>query len=111
MTPEAIIQAQVEAYNARDLEAFIGLHSPTAQLFDLPTSTLICEGEQALRERYRKRFENTSLHAEILNRMVHGNRVIDHERITGMNPNQAVDAVAIYEIEAKKIQRVWFIFD
>ncbi|MEM9953455.1 MAG: nuclear transport factor 2 family protein [Chloroflexota bacterium] len=111
MSPQEIIQAQVEAYNARDLEAFIALHSPTAQLFDLPTGALICEGESALRARYSKRFENEALHAEILNRMVHGNRVIDHERITGMHPDCTVDAVAIYEIIDQKIQRVWFIFE
>ena len=111
MTPEEIIQQQVIAYNARDLEAFISLHSPTAQLFNLPTGELICEGEAALRERYQQRFQNENLHADIVNRIVHGNRVIDHERIRGMYPDRIVEAVAIYEIENEKIQRVWFIFD
>lgn len=111
MSPQEIIQAQIIAYNAHDLDAFIALHSPTAQLFDLPTGELICEGESALRERYAKRFENDALHAEIVNRIVHGNRVIDHERITGILPDKIVEAVAIYDIENEKIQRVWFIFD
>ncbi len=111
MSPREIIEQQIIAYNNRDLEAFIALHSPTAQLFNLPTGELICEGETALRERYAKRFENEALHAEIINRIVHGNRVIDHERITGMYPDRVVEAVAIYEIENEQIQRVWFIFD
>jgi hypothetical protein len=109
LSAEDIIKQQVEAYNNRDLEAFIALHSVTAQLFNLATGEIICEGESALRERYAKRFENETLHAEILKRIVHGNRVIDHERITGMYPDRIVEAVAIYEIEAERIQRVWFL--
>ena len=111
MSAQYIIQQQVEAYNARDLEAFIALHSPSAQLFNLTSGELICEGESALRERYARRFENEDLHAEILNRIVHGNRVIDHERITGMVPDRIVKVVAIYEVENERIQRVWFVFD
>ena len=111
MSPEEIIQAQVVAYNNRDIDAFTALHSPTAQLFNLPTGELICEGETAIRERYTQRFENPNLHAEIINRIVQGNRVIDHEKITGMVADRVVYAVAIYEIENELIQRVWFIFD
>lgn len=111
MTPEQIIQAQVEAYNQRDLDAFLALHSPTAQLFDLPTGNLIAEGAADLRERYSKRFASEDLHAEIVNRMVLGNRVIDHEHITGMQPDRTVKAIAIYEIENELIQRVWFIME
>ncbi|GAB5493302.1 MAG: nuclear transport factor 2 family protein [Phototrophicaceae bacterium] len=111
MSPEEIIQAQVVAYNNRDIEAFTALHSPTAQLFNLPTGELICEGANSIRERYSKRFENPNLHAEIINRIVHGSRVIDHEHITGMTPERVVQAVAIYEVENELIQRVWFIFD
>lgn len=111
MSPEEIIQAQVIAYNKRDIEAFTALHSPTAQLFNLPTGELICEGDEAIRKRYTQRFANPNLHAEIINRIVHGNRVIDYEAITGMVADRIVNAVAIYEIENNLIQRVWFIFD
>lgn len=111
MSPEEIIQAQVVAYNNRDIDAFTALHSPTAQLFNLPTGELICEGADAIHERYSQRFENPNLQAEIINRMVHGNRVIDHENIIGMHPDRIVQAVAIYDIENELIQRVWFIFD
>ncbi|MGJ3239320.1 MAG: nuclear transport factor 2 family protein [Anaerolineae bacterium] len=111
MTPEQVIERQVICYNARDLDGFIALHSPTAQLFNLATGELICAGEQALRERYRQRFANPNLHAEIINRIVHGNRVIDHERIIGMEPDRAVSVVAIYDVQAEQIQRVWFLFE
>lgn len=108
---EAIIQAQVEAYNAHDIDAFMALHSPTAKLYNLVTGELILEDEAAIRERYTNCFTNPELHAEITNRMVIGNRVIDHERVRGIDPDRVVEVVAIYEVEDGLIQRVWFIYN
>lgn len=110
-TPEQIIQAQIEAYNARDLDAFLALHAEDAQLFALPENQLIAQGQAQLRERYSQRFSNPDLHATVVQRIVRGNYVIDHEHIMGMVADAVVKAVAIYEIVDEKIQRVWFIFD
>lgn len=110
MTPEEVVQAQVEAYNRRDLEAFVALYSPDTVIYNLPDNTIILEGHDALRERYTQRFLNPDLHADIVNRMVLKNRVIDHEHVRGIESNQIVQAIAIYEIEDELIQRVWFIF-
>lgn len=110
-TPEDIIQAQLEAYNARDVDAFLALHAEDAQLFALPENKLIAAGQAQLRERYSQRFSNPELHATVVQRIVRGNYVIDHEEIVGMTPDAVVKAVAIYELVDEKIQRVWFIFD
>ena len=110
-TPEAVIQAQVEAYNAHDIDAFMALHSPTAQLYNFKTGDLIFEGEAAIRERYTQRFTNPDLHAEIINRIVIGNRVIDHEQVRGIDPERVIEVVAIYEVEDGLIQRIWFIYN
>lgn len=109
-SPEAVIQAQVEAYNAHDIDAFMALHSPTAKLYNLTSGELIFEGEATIRERYTNRFTNPDLHAEIINRMVIGNRVIDHERVRGIEPDRDVEVVAVYDVEDGLIQRVWFIY-
>jgi hypothetical protein len=110
MTPEQVVQAQVEAYNKHDIEAFMALHSPNIVLYSLPDNSIIVQGLEAIRERYTQRFSNPELHAEIVNRMVLNNRVIDHEHVKGIEANQIVKAIAIYEIEDELIQRVWFIF-
>ena len=47
------------------------------------------------------------LHAELVNRMVLGNKVIDHERITGLAP-QPVEAAVVFEVNAGLIHKVWF---
>ena len=110
MTPEEVVQAQVEAYNKQDIDAFMALHSPDAVLYNLPDNTVIVEGHEAIRERYTQRFSNPDLHAEIVNRMALNNRVIDHEHVRGIEPNRIVQAIAIYEVEQDLIQRVWFIY-
>jgi hypothetical protein len=110
MTAEEVVQAQVEAYNRRDIDAFMALHSPKAIIYNLPDNTVIVEGHEAIRERYIGRFTNPDLHAEIVNRIVLNNRVIDHEHVHGIEPNRIVEAIAIYEVEDDLIQRVWFIY-
>jgi hypothetical protein len=110
-SPEAIVQAQLEAYNARDLDAFLATYAEDAELFEHP-SKLLASGMAQLRERYAARFTDPMLHARILQRIVMGNFVIDHERVTRMFPEGpgTLDAVAMYEVDGQRITRVWFIF-
>ncbi len=63
--PEAVVQAQVEAYNARNIDAFLATYSDDAQLFEFPDK-LIAKGSTQLRERYEARFKEQGLHAEIV---------------------------------------------
>ena len=109
--PEAIVQAQLEAYNARDLDAFLTTYAEDAELFEHP-SRLLASGMAQLRERYAARFADPDLHAVVVKRIVMGNFVIDHEKVTRMfaeGPG-TVDAVAMYEVQGQRIARVWFIF-
>lgn len=109
LTPEAVVQKQLEAYNARDLDAFVATYADDVQLFDLPDK-LLMRGHVELRDRYRKTFADPRLHAEIVNRIVLGNTVIDHERVRVTFPDGpgTVEAVAIYEVREGKIATVWF---
>ncbi len=108
-TPVEIVQAQVDAYNRRDLEGFLGFYADDAQLFDYPDQRLMA-GKDALRERYRQRFDATpQLRATILNRMGFDRFVIDQERVTGLADGQALEVVAIYEIKDGRIARVTFL--
>jgi hypothetical protein len=108
--PEAIVQAQIEAYNARDIDAFVATYTKDAQLFEHPAK-LLAAGSAQLRERYAARFKEPNLHAVIVKRIVMGNVVVDHERVTRTFPEGSgvVDAVAIYEIENGKIAKAWLI--
>ena len=107
MTPEEVVQRQVEAYNARDLEAFAATYSEDVKLYRPPQAEPSVSGQKALREFYAKeRFNRPQLHAQIVNRMVFGNRVVDHERITGVR-DKPFDAAAVYEVSGGLIRSVW----
>lgn len=110
MSPVEIVQRQVEAYNARDLEAFAATYSDSIQVYRLPNLEPSIRNKAELKEFYgANRFTAPGLHAEILNRIVLGNKVIDHEHITGL-PNSPFECVVIYEVENDLIQRVWSVW-
>ncbi len=104
---EAIIQNQLNAYNDRNIEAFLNTYSEDVQVFNFPDE-LRFKGRANMREQYTDFFSNTpDLHCEIKNRIVIGNKIIDEEYITMNGTNFSV--VAIYEVENGKIAKVTFI--
>jgi imidazolonepropionase-like amidohydrolase len=108
-TPPDIVQQQVNAYNARDLEAFIATYSPDIKLYTYPDK-LENTGHEEMRKTYGELFKRApKLHCEIVNRIAQGNFVIDHERVTGLPNGRIINAVAIYEVRDNLIQRVWFV--
>jgi hypothetical protein len=109
ISPEMIVQKQIEAYNRRDLDAFAATYHAEIELYDFPKNELILSGQAALRERYSKRFANPDLHAEIPTKIVHGDKVIYHEKIRGITPGEITEMVLVYQIKDELIYRVWMI--
>ena len=107
---EALIEKQLDAYNARDLEAFLAFYSDEAELHSLATGPL-GKGKADMRKRYSARFSDSLLHAVIVKRMVMGSTVVDHERIHVTLPEGpgVMEAIAIYEVRDMKIAKVTFI--
>lgn len=104
---EAIIQKQLDAYNAKDIDAFMATYADDVQLFNYPDSKW-ADGKSAMRETYARLFENTpDLKASIKNRIVVGGAVIDEEEVT-IN-GRSVTAIAIYKVENGLIKEVRFI--
>jgi hypothetical protein len=102
------VQRQLDAYNAHDLERFVAEYTDDIQVFRPPAAEPVISGKQAFAAHYAKnRFTLSSLHAEVVNRMVSGDTVVDHERITGLQEG-AVDAVAVYKVSGGLISAVWF---
>ena len=108
-TAEAVVQAQLEAYNARDLDAFIATYADDVKLFELPEK-LLSEGTAAMREQYGTLFKDERLHATIVKRIVMADTVVDHERVRLTFPQGpgTVEAIAIYEVRDGRITKVWF---
>ena len=109
MNPVDIVQEQLEAYNARDLERFAATYSDTIRIFRMPAEEPAIAGKAQLADTYRGRFASPNLHADIVNRIVIGNKVIDHERVVGIRET-AIEAVAVYEVVDGLIETVWFFY-
>lgn len=104
-----LVQRQLDAYNARDLHAFVATYSDDVLLYRIPSTSPAISGKQNLAEFYRdSRFNVPELHAELLHRSVVGNKVVDHERITGLRP-QPIEAVVTYIVQGGLIQSVWLV--
>lgn len=106
--PEDPVQRQLEAYNAHDLERFVAEYTDDVQVFRPPAKEPLLSGKKAFAEHYAKnRFNIPTLHARVVNRIVSGNIVVDHEAITGL-PDGRTGAVAVYEVVEGRIRTVWF---
>ena len=109
--PESVVQRQLDAYNARDIDALMATYAQDAQIFEHP-ATLLADGAAQIRERQAVRLREPNLHAALVQRMVMGNLVIDHEKVTRTFPEGTgrIEMVAIYEVRQGKIARAWFAF-
>lgn len=79
--PEEVVEAQLAAYNKKDLDAVLRTFHPEAEQYALH-GALLAKGHEQMRARYLMRFQEPDLHAQLLRRTVIGNVVIDHERVT-----------------------------
>ncbi|AUC17021.1 hypothetical protein BTO06_05695 [Tenacibaculum sp. SZ-18] len=106
VSPRYLAEEQLEAYNNRDIEAFLKPFAKNVKVYTFP-NTLNYQGIDEMRKRYTPFFESTpDLNCKVLRRIVNGNRIIDEEYLT-MNGNN-FKAVAIYEVANGKISSVYF---
>ena len=103
-SPAAVVQRQLDAYNQRDLDALLATYAEHARQYQHP-ATLAASGAAQIRQRMGLRFEESDLHARLVQRAVMGNIVIDQEVVTRNFPEGLgeVDVVAIYEVIDGKI--------
>jgi putative hydrolase of HD superfamily len=109
MAAEAVVQKQLEAYNARDIEAFMALMSDDCVAKDAVTGAVMAQGKQQLRERYENRFK-TAVYSELLGRLCLGDVVVDREIIMGLPDGAAADCLATYHCKGGKIVRMEFVW-
>ena len=108
---EQVIQKQLNAYNAHDIEGFMALWAEDALYFEHP-STLLASGAEAIRARHVARFQEANLFARLNQRMVLGNKVVDQETVTRTFPEGTgtIDVIVTYEVLNGKVARAWYIF-
>ncbi len=107
-SPLAVVQRQLDTYNAQDIDAFAAVFAENAEIFrNIGDTEPSMKGRDAIHAAYGKLFrENPQNRSTLLGRMVQGNFVFDHEWITGRE--SGFKLVAIYEVRDGLIARAWF---
>lgn len=109
LSPEDLVEVQLNAYNARHIDAFMETFADTCKLYNYPDE-LQTDGAEAMRPRYESFFDRVpDLHCNITERIAQGKYVADHERVTGLPEGRILRAGAIYKVEGGKIVEVRFL--
>jgi hypothetical protein len=102
-----VVQAQVDAYNAHDLEALAATYHSEALVHDLALGQTLT-GPAGLRPVWHERFTTHPAHqAEIVHRLVVGDFVVDQEHIVGLADGSTLDALVLYRVRDGQIVECW----
>ena len=108
MNAVALIQRQLDAYNARDLDSFVACYAEDCVLAAL-NGPVAETGREALRVRYARTFaENPDNRTTLLGRIQLGDIVVDHEDVTRGPGRERFQVLAIYTVKNGEIARVDF---
>jgi hypothetical protein len=103
-----VIQAQLEAYNGQDLDAYCAFFADDVAVADL-NGAVGTRGIEAYRAKYAGVFQQFPENkVELLGRMAVGATVIDHEKVVRSPGGETFEVIAIYTLADGKIVRVDF---
>ncbi|NML19530.1 amidohydrolase family protein [Pseudoflavitalea sp. G-6-1-2] len=105
-TPEVLVQRQLNAYNTRNMEAFLDTYADDVEMRK-QSGTLICKGKEAFKKKYFFFDLAKLLHCRIVKRIVDKNFVVDEEHV--IDDRGSFGGTAIYEVKNGKISKVSFL--
>ncbi len=106
-SPADVVQHQLNAYNARDVDAFAATYAYDIVVYR--EGKEVMSGKATLRDRYAKLFaDHPNNHAALTGRRIDGNIVTDDEHVTGRATGE-VRARARYTVIGGLISRVDFL--
>ena len=107
--PSSVVQRQLDAYNAKDVQAWLSTYAEEAEQYNLHGERL-ARGHDELRSRILVRFGEPDLYAKLLSRTVLGNVVVDAEEITRNFPEGVgrIEMLCVYEVVNGRIAKASF---
>jgi hypothetical protein len=105
----ALIQRQLDAYNAKDVDAWLSTYAADAEQYELH-GPLLARGHAEMRQRIEARFTEPDLHAQLVSRVLMGPFVVDLERITRDFPDGkgSIEMLCVYEVRNQLIAKASF---
>ena len=101
---EQVVQRQLEAYNAHDIDAFAATYSDDVEIVQHP-GIVRAKGKAALKSYYGPFLQRLKPVARVPHRTVMGDRIADVEAIT-LEGTEYCCAVAVYQVKSGLISRV-----
>lgn len=100
ISPLSVVQEQLDAYNARDIDRFMAVFADSVIFKDFKTASISMKGKAAARERFADYFKSSpELQSNLAGRIHFDNVVIDHEKIIGSRGSTDIyELVMIYEV-------------
>jgi hypothetical protein len=103
---ERVVREEFDAYNRRDLDAFLSTYTADARYVRYPDSVIVA-GRDSMRARFGRLFAAAPrLHAKLDARMARGDFVIWQVTATNMPGGKTNTAIFVYEVRGGKISRV-----
>jgi hypothetical protein len=108
ISPEQVVQQNLDFYNKRDIEGFMNSFSDNIVFYNFSDNKITATGLAEVRKLYTELFDTSpKLHSTILKRIIFDNKVIDHESIEGRKGSvDIIELVLIYEVKNDKIYKV-----
>src|SRR5215216_4986251 len=94
------VEGQIEAYNARDIEAFVKNYAEDVEVWTLGATEPSIRGQAAFRARFTELFASApELHVNVVNRTRIGAYVFDEEKVTGVPGRPLIHTMVINYVE------------
>ncbi|MFN8954645.1 MAG: nuclear transport factor 2 family protein [Burkholderiales bacterium] len=107
--PLEVVQRQLVAYNAKDIDGLLATYAVDAEQYTLHGERL-AKGHEEMRPRFLARFAEPDLSARLISRTVMGNVIVDFESIIRNFPEGVgtLEMLCIYEVQNGFIQKASF---
>jgi putative hydrolase of HD superfamily len=105
-----VVQAQLDAYNAKDIDALLATYAQDAEQFILHGERL-AKGHEEMRSRFLVRFAEPDLYARLVSRTAMAGVVVDFEIVTRNFPEGrgSLEMLCIYEVVDGHIRMASFV--
>lgn len=110
----AVVDQQLNAYNAQDIEAFAATYHSNVEIYSA-TQGLLYTGKATLIEKYGKKFADLKcLNATSMLRMQSGAYLVDHEKAESCSQqvgkiDRSIEVIVNYEVRDGLIVKVLFL--
>ena len=106
---EDVVRAYADAASRNDLEAFLALYDPDIRKFRFPAQ-LSSQGLEHNRRAYAQSFpHHPQLRVEIIELIALGDKVMVHDRVSGLPDGSVVDELTVYEVKNGRIINIMYV--